>query len=118
MAAAFVGDSLSSLISNAFTMQILPVTKIWIWVLLYFISSTVAPDIPSISTSLDSTSLLNAFRAHYAQFLAVVTQVHTEPTDSFLLQLLGEDLNQFAHLAHEVSGNFWLPFSKLLTHLC
>ncbi|KAJ3919188.1 hypothetical protein F5877DRAFT_12459, partial [Lentinula edodes] len=50
--------------------------------------------------------LLNAFRAHYAQFLAVVTQVHTEPTDSFLLQLLGEDLNQFAHLAHEHAAIF------------
>ncbi|KAJ3891717.1 hypothetical protein C8J55DRAFT_392187, partial [Lentinula edodes] len=45
--------------------------------------------------------LLDAFRAHYAQFMSVVVQVHTEPTDPFLLQLLGEDLNQFAQLAHE-----------------
>ncbi|KAJ3911879.1 hypothetical protein F5877DRAFT_22859, partial [Lentinula edodes] len=38
---------------------------------------------------------------YYAQFEAIVGQVHAEPTDPFLLQLLGEDLNQFSQLAQE-----------------
>ncbi|KAJ4497858.1 hypothetical protein C8R41DRAFT_941859, partial [Lentinula lateritia] len=45
--------------------------------------------------------LLDAFRAHYAQFQAIVVQVHSEPTDPFLLQLLGEDLNQFTQIVTE-----------------
>ncbi|KAJ3902573.1 hypothetical protein F5879DRAFT_805174 [Lentinula edodes] len=81
-------------------MQIAPIIIIWIWVLLSSLPSTLAPDVPT-STSLNSASLLDMFRDHYAQFESVVAQVHTEPTDSFLLQLLGEDLNQFAQLAHE-----------------
>ncbi|KAJ3912828.1 hypothetical protein F5877DRAFT_24002, partial [Lentinula edodes] len=46
------------------------------------------------------------FRAHYAQFEAVMGQVHAEPTDPFLLQLLGEDLNQFSQLAQEHAAIF------------
>ncbi|KAJ4463415.1 hypothetical protein C8R41DRAFT_927449 [Lentinula lateritia] len=93
---------MSAMSAMSTTMQILSLPQIWIWVFLHFISLTVAPDVAtSLNTSSASTSLLDAFRAHYAQFEAVVTQVHMEPTDPFLLQLLGEDLNQFAQLSHE-----------------
>ncbi|KAJ3881370.1 hypothetical protein F5051DRAFT_322009 [Lentinula edodes] len=73
---------------------------VWIWVVLSSILLVVAPNAAETRNS-PSSSLLDAFRAHYAQFEIVMGQVHTEPTDPFLLQLLGEDLNQFSQLAHE-----------------
>lgn len=91
---------------QTFVMLILPLVEYWIWVLLCIIPLTVAPEVPTAGDSLNPTSLLDSFRDHYAQFQAVVAQVHAEPTDPFLLQLLGEDLNQFSQLAREVRAWF------------
>lgn len=81
-------------------MWISVLSRVWVWIVLSFISSVVAPH--SAETSSPSLNLLHAFRAHYAQFEAVMDQIHAEPTDPFLLQLLGEDLHRFSQLAHEV----------------
>ncbi|KAJ3872646.1 hypothetical protein F5051DRAFT_338978 [Lentinula edodes] len=86
-------------------MRIYVLLQVWIWVILSLISLVVAPDVTTTSSA-PSLSLLEAFRAHYAQFEAVVGQVHAEPTDPFLLQLLGEDLNQFSQLAQEHAAIF------------
>ncbi|KAJ3898291.1 hypothetical protein F5879DRAFT_812824 [Lentinula edodes] len=80
-------------------MWISVLSRVWVWIVLSFISSVVAPH--SAETSSPSLNLLHAFRAHYAQFEAVMDQIHAEPTDPFLLQLLGEDLHRFSQLAHE-----------------
>ncbi|KAJ4466395.1 hypothetical protein C8J55DRAFT_406452, partial [Lentinula edodes] len=45
--------------------------------------------------------LLDAFRAHYEQFQIILTQVYSQETDSFLLQLLGEDLEQFGQIVNQ-----------------
>ncbi|KAJ3878440.1 hypothetical protein F5051DRAFT_327920 [Lentinula edodes] len=86
-------------------MRIYVLLWVWIWAILSLTSLVVAPDVTTTSTA-PSLSLLVAFRAHYAQFEAVMGQVHAEPTDPFLLQLLGEDLNQFSQLAQEHAAIF------------
>ncbi|KAJ3965215.1 hypothetical protein EV361DRAFT_974035 [Lentinula raphanica] len=56
----------------------------------------------NVITSTSATSsleLLHEFRRHYYQFNAVVHQVTRDETDSFHLQSLLEDLNEFSNLA-------------------
>ncbi|KAJ3926500.1 MAG: hypothetical protein NXY57DRAFT_879893, partial [Lentinula lateritia] len=50
--------------------------------------------------------LLNAFRAHYEQFQVLLTQVYTHQTDTYLLQLLGEDLNEFGRTVKQYTNIF------------
>ncbi|KAH7877175.1 uncharacterized protein C8R40DRAFT_1040501 [Lentinula edodes] len=92
-------------------------THIWIFGLLSFITLTVAPNATNPSISPNSINLLDAFRAHYAQFEAIVRQVHAEATDPFLLQLLGEDLNQFSQLAHEHVAIFEHEEAQILQNM-
>ncbi|KAJ3815578.1 hypothetical protein F5876DRAFT_30466 [Lentinula aff. lateritia] len=75
----------------------------WTLTLLHCILLSAAQNTTNIGSSAPQTSFLDAFRAHYAQFQAVAIQVHLEPTDPFLLELLGEDLHQFAQTATESS---------------
>ncbi|KAJ3909291.1 hypothetical protein F5879DRAFT_1007149 [Lentinula edodes] len=56
----------------------------------------------SFSGNVDNPNgLLDAFRAHYEQFQIILTQVYSQETDSFLLQLLGEDLEQFGQMVNQ-----------------
>jgi hypothetical protein len=47
--------------------------------------------------------LLAAFRIHYRQFEQAVTEALSNPTDSTVLARLGDDLDEFATLATQVS---------------
>ncbi|KAJ3970262.1 hypothetical protein EV361DRAFT_1027262 [Lentinula raphanica] len=49
----------------------------------------------------NTDGLLNAFRLHYDQFYQLLVSVYTQETDPFLLHLLGEDLEEFAHLVNQ-----------------
>lgn len=76
---------------------------LFLWLILSIFSfSSLATNTTSLDPSA-TNGLLEAFRAHYAQFQTLVTQVYTEETDPFLLQLLGEDLEEFYRIADQVS---------------
>ncbi|KAE9396937.1 hypothetical protein BT96DRAFT_763444, partial [Gymnopus androsaceus JB14] len=50
--------------------------------------------------------LLNKFREHYHHFESAVTQVRSQETDVFLLEVLGEDVNDFSAVVNEYSHVF------------
>ena len=56
----------------------------------------------NVTSSTNSTGLLNAFRLHYEQFHTLLISVYAEATDPFLLQLLGEDLEEFSRTVDQV----------------
>ncbi|KAJ3755629.1 hypothetical protein EV360DRAFT_96085 [Lentinula raphanica] len=67
-------------------------------------------------------ALLHEFRRHYYQFNAVVHQVTRDETDSFHLQSLLEDLNEFSNLAAQHSHLFedgaeWQILRSNLQHM-
>lgn len=59
-------------------------------------------------------SLLNECRAHYHRFVELVTHVHIQQTDHFLLQLLGEDLHEFYTIVDSVS--FYCCYNIIPSH--
>ncbi|KAF9064570.1 hypothetical protein BDP27DRAFT_1450660, partial [Rhodocollybia butyracea] len=65
-----------------------------------------APNPTGNSNLNEHNGLLDAFRAHYAQFQALLVNVYTKETDTFLLQLLGEDLEEFDRIAERHSNIF------------
>lgn len=97
-----INESLKFRFSFTSTMWIFLPVHMWTLTLLHCILLSAAQNTTNIGSSAPQTSFLDAFRAHYAQFQAVAIQVHLEPTDPFLLELLGEDLHQFAQTATEV----------------
>lgn len=46
--------------------------------------------------------LLNAVRAHYHQFEVLIQDAHHECTDVFILQRLGEDLEEYVGIVDQV----------------
>lgn len=50
-------------------------------------------------------SLLAAFRLHYRRFEQAVAEALINPTDSTVLARLGDDIDEFATLASQVSQN-------------
>lgn len=56
----------------------------------------------NVTSSTNSNGLLNAFRLHYEQFHTLLISVYAEATDPFLLQLLGEDLEEFSRTVDQV----------------
>lgn len=57
----------------------------------------------SSSGSVGNLDLLVAFRTHYERFERAVGDVLLSPTDPTVLARLGDDLDEFAALANEVS---------------
>lgn len=58
--------------------------------------------------------LLAAFRIHYHRFEQAVIEALSNPTDSTVLARLGDDLDEFATLATQVSQNQPVVFTILI----
>ena len=54
----------------------------------------------------DRQVLLSAFRFYYHQFHEVIQQVSRVETDSFRLEKLGEELEEFSRLVERVCDQF------------
>jgi hypothetical protein len=54
------------------------------------------------SRTVTPSDLLTAFRQYYHQFQDAITYSLVHPTDPTVLARLGDDLDEFAHLAEHV----------------
>lgn len=80
----------------------LPLSLIYGLLSVFTFAPTITHSTNSSITLPNTDVLLNAFRAHYEQFQVLLTQVYTHQTDTYLLQLLGEDLNEFGRAVNQV----------------
>jgi hypothetical protein len=67
---------------------------------------SVSPNVILQQLLQDPSDLLSAFRIHYQRFEQGVQAAVLNPTDATVLARLGDDLDEFANLVHEVSTDF------------
>ncbi|KAF9026984.1 hypothetical protein BDP27DRAFT_1437317 [Rhodocollybia butyracea] len=89
-------------------------------VLFSLVAVSWAPNVSSTTSVSNLTpnqnhGLLSAFRAHYEQFQGLLVNVYTEETDPFLLQLLGEDLEEFGRTVEQVLYFNFFNYCELKT---